>query len=178
MKEPSREDRTDSARRRVPFVADAGPLIALARVRRLGLLRRLFDRGIVPPAVHREMAVDSGRPGANVIGRAFDAGWLRLATLAEDARVAEFSALLDAGEAEAIALCLRAPVRFLLIDEARGREVARRAGIPVVGVAGVLPAAKANGQLSAVGPVLEDLVGVGYRLSRGLLGEVRRRAGE
>ena len=91
-----------------------------------------------------------------MIGRAFDAGWLRLATLAEDARVAEFSALLDAGEAEAIALCLRAPVRFLLIDEARGREVARRAGIPVVGVAGVLLAAKANGHLSAVGPLLED----------------------
>ena len=179
MKEPSLEDCADAVGpRRVPFVADSGPLIALARVGRLELLRRLFGQGIVPPAVHRELAIDSGRPGANATARAFDAGWLDVATLAEDARVAHFSALLDAGEAGAIVLCLRASARFLLIDEARGREVARRAGIPIVGVAGVLLAAKADGHLSAVSPVLGDLVGVGYRLSGTLLDGVRRSAGE
>ncbi|MYJ74841.1 MAG: DUF3368 domain-containing protein [Gammaproteobacteria bacterium] len=68
--------------------------------------------------------------------------------------------------------------RILLIDDAKGRDVARRAGIPLVGLAGVLLAAKSKGLLVAVNPVLEDLVGVGYRLSRQLIDGIRRRANE
>ena len=85
---------------------------------------------------------------------------------------------MDAGEAEAIALCLLTDARFLLIDDARGRRVARGAGSSVVGVPGVLLAAKAAGHLAAVSPVIEDLAGVGYRLSRRLVETVRRRANE
>jgi len=49
--------------------------------------------------------------------------------------------LLDPGEAEAIVLAEEQHARFLLIDDAKGRRVASRHGISVVGVAGVLLAA-------------------------------------
>ena len=161
-----------------PFVADAGPLIALARVDKLPLLHSLFGNGLIPPAVHRETRPESGRPGATGIRRALTAGWLKVAPLADDARIAELLRVVDAGEAEAIALCLRRSARFLLIDDAKGRRVARRAGIPMAGVAGILLAAKSSGLLGAVGPVLDDLAGVGYRLSRQLIEGVRRRVNE
>ena len=161
-----------------PFVADAGPLIALARVEKLQLLRDLFGSGLIPPAVHQEIQTGSGRPGATRIGEALSAGWLRVTPLADDAHAANLAHIVDAGEAEAIALCLQRNSRFLLIDDAKGRKIAKRAGIPLVGVAGVLLAAKSKRLLVAVGPVLEDLSGAGYRLSRQLIDGVRRSADE
>ena len=161
-----------------PFVADAGPLIALARVEQLTLLRSLFGDGLIPPAVYQEVQTGSGRPGATRIGEALSAGWLRITPLADDTQVADLVRVVDAGEAEAIALCLERKVRFLLIDDAKGRKVARRAGIPLVGVAGVLLAAKSRGLLVAVSPILKELASVGYRLSRQLMEGVRRNANE
>ena len=64
------------------------------------------------------------------------------------------------------------------MDDAKGRAAAAQADIPVVGVAGVLIAAKVTGQVSVVGPLLDDLVDVGYRLSQRLLAEIRKRVDE
>ena len=161
-----------------PFVADAGPLIALARVEKLQLLRSLFGGGLIPPAVHQEIQTGSGRPGATRIGEALSAGWLHVTPLADDTQAASLARIVDAGETEAITLCLERSARFLLIDDAKGRKVAQRAGIPPVGVAGVLLAAKSRGLLVAVSPVLQELAGVGYRLSRQLIDSVRRNANE
>ena len=162
----------------LPFAADTGPLIALARIERLQLLPHVFGTGVVPPAVHREAQVDSDRPGARRIGEALSAGWLQVAALADDAPFADLRQQVDAGEAEAIMLCLQGQARLLLIDDAKGRRVARRVGIPLVGVAGALLAAKRRGLLDAVGPALDDLAAVGYRLSRQLVDDVRHRANE
>jgi predicted nucleic acid-binding protein len=68
--------------------------------------------------------------------------------------------------------------RFLLIDERRGRQIARRLGIPIAGLAGVLLAAKQRGRLASVGSVLSALARQGYRLSDALVAEVLRLAGE
>ena len=162
----------------LPFAADTGPLIALARVDQLQLLARLVGNGLIPPAVHREAQIDSGRPGARRIAEALSAGWLRVVAPPDDASVADLRRMVDAGEAEAMALCRHRQARLLLIDDAKGRKVAHRAGIPLVGVAGVLLAAKSKGLLGAVGPVLDDLIAVGYRLSHELMDGVRHRANE
>ena len=159
-------------------VSDTGPLIALARAGKLDLLHRLYGGIRVPPAVHAELAVHSGHPGANSLARAFDAGWMTVQPLSDRILATKLALLLDAGEAEAIALATRPDTRFLLIDESRGRRVARAHGISVAGVAGLLPVAKSRGMLSAVGPVLEEMSGAGYFLSPRLVCEVLTRAGE
>ena len=128
-------------------IADTGPLIALARVGEIDLLRRLYGRVVVPPAVHTELAIDSNRPGAKVLACVFDAGWIVVETVADASARRELDQLLGPGEAEAIALAEQEETRFLLIDDARGRRTARSRGIPVVGVAGVLLVAKSRGEL-------------------------------
>lgn len=160
-----------------PVVADTGPLIALARVERLELLRRRYERVVVPPAVHAELALDSNRPGARALSRAVDAGWLTVETVTDMGLVRELARLLDPGEAEAIALAEQEHAVFLLVDDARGRRIARSRGVSVVGVAGVLLAAKARGELAAVRPIIEALANTGYRLSPGLVAGVLARAG-
>jgi predicted nucleic acid-binding protein len=159
-------------------VADTGPLIALARVDRLDLLRRLYRDARVPPAAHAELELDSARPGAKVLAKAFDAGWITSQRVADATAVSELRQLLGPGESEAIILAEQENARFLLIDDARGRRVARTRGGSVVGVAGVLLVAKSRGAIAAVGPILDDLSRLGYRLSPGLVAAVLERAGE
>ena len=159
-------------------VADTGPLIAHARVDHLDLLRRLYHDALVPPAVHTELALDSARPGAKVLAKAFGSGWIKTQRVGDAVAVSELRQLLDPGESEAIILAEQENARFLLIDDARGRRVARARGVPMVGVAGVILAAKSQGAIAAVGPILEDLSRVGYRLSSRLVAAVLERSGE
>ena len=128
-------------------VADAGPLIGLARVRRLDLLQKLYTLILIPPAVHDELHVSFGRPGAVQVRSALEQRWLQVHDLpaSADRSLAELILILDAGEAEAILLAEQVRCRFLLIDDRRGRRIAKRRGIPVAGVAGVLLAAKQHG---------------------------------
>lgn len=65
-----------------------------------------------------------------------------------------------------------------MIDDARGRRIARGRGIPGVGVAGVLLSARLQGVLAEVRPLLDALSQVGYRLSPRLVTAVLERAGE
>jgi len=85
-------------------VADAGPLIALARVRHLDLLRELYGAVRVPPMVHAELAIGAGRPGAKVLADAFAAEWIAVKPVVDADVVASISRLLDPGESEAIVL--------------------------------------------------------------------------
>ena len=159
-------------------VADTSPLIALARTGELDLLRRLYGRVALPPAVQAELAIGSDRPGARALEAALAAGWLSVQAVSDRAPGPDLSLLLGPGEAEAIVLAEERQARLLLIDDLRGRRIARRRGIPVAGVAGVLLAAKSRGEIAAVGPILRRLSEAGYRLSPRLVAEVFAAAGE
>jgi hypothetical protein len=64
----------------VAVVADAGPLIALARITRVDLLPALYDEIIVPPTVYREITTEHDFPGAALFAQA---AWLRVAPIAD-----------------------------------------------------------------------------------------------
>lgn len=161
-------------------VADAGPLIALARAGRLELLRALYTSIAIPPAVHGELRPASDRPGAVVLRAAIEAGWLRVVPPDDDASeaLAELRRVLGAGEAEAIVLAQCLECRFLLVDERRARTVARQRSVPIAGIGGVLLAAKENGLVERVAPVLDELARSGYRFSGALVGRLIDLAGE
>ena len=62
------------------IVADTGPLIGLARVGRLDLLRRLYGKVHIPAAVLDELALGSARPGAAVLEDFLKSGWFEVQT--------------------------------------------------------------------------------------------------
>ena len=161
-------------------VADAGPLIGLARIDRLGLLRALYGTVAIPQSVLSELRSDSDRPGSRALKAALAEGAIepRHPGSGCENELARLSRVLDAGEASAILLAEQLQARFLLIDERRGRQVARARGLPVVGVAGVLLAARRTGRLDSVGAALNALSHEQYRLSDALVQEVLRLAGE
>lgn len=104
-------------------VADAGPLIALAGVRRLELLAGLFEHTIVPYVVRDEIAAPpAGRLGAEEFLRA---SWLE--SLSPSPPDPFLAASLDEGEASVISLARTLPNAAVLIDERRGGRVAATA---------------------------------------------------
>ena len=146
-------------------VADTGPLIALGRVECLKLLHGLYQDILIPPAVREELRLGSERPGARQSAEALEQGWLQVQELSAGSAQAlsDLMLVLDPGEAEAILLAEEMNCKFLLIDERKGRAIANRRGVPVVGIAGVLLAAKKRGLIDAVVPILKNLEQAGYR---------------
>jgi uncharacterized protein len=65
---------------------------------------------------------------------------------------------LDPGEAEAIALAIEQQADLLVIDERKGREVAKRHQLPIIGLLGILTIAKRRGLIPAVKPLVDRLV--------------------
>jgi len=161
-------------------VADTGPLIALARGGHLQLLQALYEEVLTPPAVHTELCLGSERPGSKRLADAFEQGWLQVRRPSASATSAldELILILDPGEAEAIILAEEMDCRFLLIDERKGRAVARRRGVPIAGIAGVMLAAKKHGFIDEVLPLVKDLELIGYCMSPALVSEIAKRVGE
>ena len=64
---------------------------------------------------------------------------------------------LDRGEAESIALALELNADLIILDEREGRHIARRLGLNVIGVLGVLLEAKHKNHIDKVQPQLDLL---------------------
>lgn len=161
-----------------PIIADAGPLIGLARIGLLPLLRELYGGAVIPPRVLEELRITEGRQGANVLGEALTQGWLKTESVPNLEELEPLLLALEVGEAEAILLAEQRAYRFLLMDERRGRTIARRRGLRVAGTGAVLVAAKQKGLLAEVSNALDLLDSTGYRLSAQLKSEILRMADE
>jgi len=122
------------------FVSNASPLVNLARIGRLELLRDLFGEMCVPDAVWEEVVVaGEGQPGAQLLAQA---RWVVRRQVQNRSLVQALRQELDAGEAEAIVLALELKADLLLMDERLGRETAQHLGLKPTGVIGVLIEAK------------------------------------
>lgn len=159
-----------------PVVCNAGPLIALAGVAQLSLLRALYSRILVPePVIEEIVRSGAGRAGAIEIG---SADWLEVVAppVAADALLA---AELGAGESAVIRVAARLRAPLVLIDERRARRIATQVyGLRVRGSAGVLVEAKRAGLVPMIRPLLEAMVQQGYFLSSRLVETACDAAGE
>lgn len=158
------------------IVADASPLIVLARAGHLEILALVAGKVIVPDVVIRECADDLERPGARVIEQAFATGWL--SRQPQSPRLESVNAAgLGPGEAAAIglALALRSP---LLIDERIGRQVAAAHALKVIGTIGILLLAKQRSLITAIKPVIDTFKREGIFIAPALELEILQRAGE
>jgi len=84
----------------------------------------------------------------------------------------------DAGETEAMVLYKQLAADKLLIDDRRGRKVARINHINTIGSLGILLAAKQRGLIAVVAPLLQMLTKSEIYLSPKLLSSVLELAGE
>ena len=155
-------------------IADAGPLIAFARLHQLALLPQLFDRVFVTDVVFAECAGREDFPESPLIRKAVDKKQLKLCTAPDFSAYAQ---KIDAGEASAIALAIEYGCGVLMDDKA-GRKMATNAAVPVIGTVGVLVLAKRKRLIPLVMPMLETLASSGYFLSEEIIAAALAASGE
>jgi predicted nucleic acid-binding protein len=85
---------------------------------------------------------------------------------------------LDAGEATAIALALEDSNTLLVMDDLKGRKVARLLNITLTGSIGVIVKAKQRGIISSIKPLLDELQKTDFRASDKVIDEAYKIAGE
>lgn len=137
-------------------ISNTSPIINLAAIGQLSLLRQLYGQIVVPEAVYIEIVgIGAGQPGADEVAAA---DRIRTQQVANRTAVTALQIELDDGEAEAIALAVEASADLLLLDEELGRVIASRFGQRFVGLLGCLIEAKQRGLVLAVQPILDDLI--------------------
>ncbi|MCF6176138.1 MAG: DUF3368 domain-containing protein [Victivallaceae bacterium] len=146
------------------IISDAGSLIIFALTGNFYILEALFEQIIIPPTVYEELAISRGLRGSNELRKRLDAGFIVVEKVSKSE---PFTALLDAGEAEAISLAIKKDM-LLLIDEKRGRSVAKMHKLKFFGSGRVLIAAKEQEIISSTTEVMDQFIDSGYRISESL----------
>ncbi len=118
---------------RVSIVSDSTTLIILGKIKRFDLLENLFDTVYIPSEVMREVSRKSDGVKEQIADRVL----FEIRNIADDATLKFLDGILDRGESEAIILA-KALQCVLLIDEKKGRSIAKTMGLDIIGLLGVL----------------------------------------
>ena len=158
------------------WVVDTSPLLFLAKLNRLDILKGAADEILAPPAVFLEVAARQDEVGRQIDGASRI--WLTRSPVRDERLVEILSADLGAGEAEVIALAREVDAERVVLDDLDARRFARRIGLPAVGTLGLLLAARLRGEIPSLREEIERLRQSGFRASEALVREVLREAGE
>ena len=85
---------------------------------------------------------------------------------------------VDLGEASAITLTIETPGSTILIDDLKGRKLAKRLGLNFMGVLGMLLKAKQHNIIAAVKPFTNAIQQTDFRVTEELINYVLEQAGE
>jgi hypothetical protein len=90
----------------MPVISNTSPILNLAIVDRMKLLRQQFGEILIPHAVLDELKVNEELPGSQAIREAISSGWIQIQAVSNEPLAQLLKQTLDRGEAEAIALLL------------------------------------------------------------------------
>ena len=160
------------------IVSNTGPIIGLAKINRLSILKKIAGEILIPPMVHRELLAKTGDE-ATLIDEALNS-FIHVSPLPPlDPSVKTIIADLDAGEGHAIGLASTfSGDVLLLLDDRAGRTAAVRLNIPTTGLIGLLLLAKERGIITKVSELIYELREQGYWLSDRVVDIARQLAGE
>lgn len=146
------------------IVCDASCLILFNKIGSLDLLNQVFGEILITDTVAKEFGHSipewiQVRPPNLILQK----GLLNI---------------LDAGEASAITLATELNDALLIIDESKGRKVAKKMGLSVTGSLGVVIIAKNKGHISSVKAIIEKIERTNFRISPSIIQSVLKKAGE
>ena len=126
-------------------ISDNSVLSCLSEIGELDLLQRLYGRVAITETIRRE-AVHPSAPEVLSLLFLKMPDWISV--VPDESSYLEETGALDAGEASAITLAWQyRDSSLLILDEKRGRKVARALGLQITGTAGLLTDAAAAGMV-------------------------------
>jgi predicted nucleic acid-binding protein len=141
------------------IISDTSCLIALGNIERLHILKDLFGEVLITPEVNEEF----GNHLPN---------WITVLRVKDKIKQSEIEEKLDKGEASSIALALEIPNSTLIIDEVKGRNIAKNLNIEIIGTVGIIVLAGKKGVVNDIISVVLKLVNNGFRLSNKIVDRI------
>ena len=157
------------------WISDTSPICYFARLGLLDVLPELLGPILVPMAVVDE--IDRGRVFIPELPDLRVLDWVDIEMAAANIGDASISHL-GPGETEALALARSLSGVCLLMDDFQAREQATKIGISVRGTLALLLMAKEKKYVQEVGPLINQLKEMGFRLSDSLQNTFLSLAGE
>lgn len=146
-------------------IADAICFILLDKIDSLNILHKLFET--ITTSV--EVAKEFGKPLPE---------WIFVKEVQDkNFRTALFLEV-DLGEASAIALAAENQPSLLIIDDLKGRKLAKKLNLTITGTLGVLITAKREGILPQIKPLFDKIQQTNFRIAPTLVESLLREAGE
>lgn len=126
-------------------IADASPLIFLAKLRSLALVHAVLGRDVrLPKSVEQELLSKGADPAEAEVLRVF----LRQCRIDPVPRPQQFALAMSRADNDALTLAIRARAGWLLCDDRLTRRMAEIEGIRPLGTLGLLIRASQQGLLS------------------------------
>ena len=141
------------------IISDTSCLIALSNIGLLHIIKDLYGEIIITSEVKAEF--NDVLPD-----------WIIVTQVKDKVKQANIENRLDKGEASSIVLALEIPNSILIIDELKGRTIAKSFNIEIIGTIGILLLAGNKGLINDVLSVILKLVNSGFRLSDKLLDKI------
>lgn len=157
-------------------VSNSTPLIFLAKIGRLNVLEEIFDAVLIPNKVFTEVVVDGKEKGyydAFLVEEFIEKGFI----LKKEVEIEKLRGMpIGRGEIETIELATKEEIKDVLIDEAKGRRIARLYNLQPKGTLWVLTKAFEDDLLSKeeLKNCIQELIKCGYRIREEILVEIFR----
>lgn len=155
-------------------VSDTTPIISLLKAGQLELLQKLYKTILVPQAVYRELTENPVYVNEADIIKNTD--FLLAVTVKNIKSVNVLRAVsgLDEGESEALIMYDEQEADVLLMDEQKGRRVAKSLNVKHIGTAGILMLAYDKGLIQAakVKECVDIMLANEIRLGKGICNTV------
>lgn len=153
------------------IIFNSSPLINLAKVGRLDLIKAIYRNVIIPEAVYDEVVIaglDLARDGANEVKRLINENVIEVREVENRNLVKAFNFELDYGESEVLALAVEIEADLVILDEAEARQVADKFDIDKTGFIGILIKADKLGLIESGKELLDDVIAGGFRIDEAL----------
>ena len=147
------------------IIADTTCLISLSRIRRLNILKDLYSEIFITSIIKNEYA-EQLPP------------WIKIMDPKNDESVKLIGINLDQGESTAIALAMENENSLLIIDERKGRRIAKSLNLKIIGLLGIIIKAKQLDYIDSVKDIIADLEAVEFRISESLKNTILKLANE
>lgn len=147
------------------IISDTSSLIALTNIGELELLKEVYEEVVITPLIAEEYGLETP-------------DWIRIEQIKDIQKFKLLNLELDKGESSGITLALENAPSLLIIDEKKGRRIAKKLGIKILGILGVMIRAKEIGLITQIKPLIEKLEKVDFRIAKRLKNQILERVGE
>ena len=155
------------------IVSNTTPIISLASIGKLDLLKKLFKEVIISQAVYAEIKAREGYGYEEV-----ESDFIKIKSIKGDIYRDLLLNQLDLGEAETIIIAKEINADFVIIDENIGYKIARNSGLNAIRTLSILLKAKEKGIIQELKPALDEMISKGRWYSKRVYESFLSRAGE